>query len=123
MGEKNAIDYLESLVSLRLHYFLCITNDTIVVTVQYICYNLNLLNSDSIYNLELSIITRIFADITNIWENIYKKALKRDQIDENIKFDNHPDFVYHLDKSPTFSKKLIFIIVKANFLNQNPLKF
>lgn len=64
--ETNVTDWLEFSILSYLHYSLHIVDDANVVITQHICYNLNLLKSNSTNSLDLSVRTGVSADITNM---------------------------------------------------------
>lgn len=63
--------------------------------------------------LELDVKSGILANTTNIWINIHKTTLARDQTDKNIEFNNYTNFVYHSDKPTALQNELIPIINKG----------
>lgn len=79
---------------------------------------MNLFDNDSTNSIRIEIKTGISANKSNIWKIIYKKSLIKDQTDQDIKFRNYSDFVYHFINQSTFQDKLILIINK-NYLSKS----
>lgn len=104
---------MKLLVLSHLHYFLHIPDHAGIVIARRICYDLNLLDIGLTNILELNVKSGILANTTNIWINIDKTILTRDQTDEKIEFNNYTNFVYHSDKPTALQNELIPIINKG----------
>lgn len=88
--EQDVTDYLQSSVLSHLYHFLQIADEQGVLTTRNNYYNLNLLDTSFRNSPILGISIGISANITDMWKNIYKTALTREQMEGNNKLSNPP---------------------------------